>query len=102
MLVVAAEGVVTVPTEEASADKKTMKRALYSPPPLFGLATFRVAPMEVEVLDMNAKPGLARVRFVVPKDALINIMAKIPPEQRVERVIERLVPAEYLTLVAEA
>jgi hypothetical protein len=78
--------------------KQRVRRALYTPPPLFGLEIFRVASTEVEVLDMNAKPGFARVRFVTPKNALINILAKIPPEQRVEQiVVERLVLVEYLT-----
>jgi hypothetical protein len=71
---------------------------LYAPPPLFGLAIFKIAPVEVEVLENPASVGngMARVRVQVPKNALINTLAKIPPDERTERVIERLVIASDL------
>jgi hypothetical protein len=73
-------------------------RMLYAPPPLFGLSMFKIEPVEVEVLENPASTGtgLARVRMTVSKDALINIMAKVPDERRVDRVVERLVIAADL------
>lgn len=75
-----------------------MTKMLYAPPPLFGLAIFKIAPVEVEVLENPASVGngMARVRVQVPKNALINTLAKIPPDERTERVIERLVIASDL------
>lgn len=77
-------------------------RMIYAPPPLFGLASLKFDPVEVEVLENPAivhgvaRPGMARIRIVVPKDALINILAKIPPERREDRLVERIVIAEDL------
>jgi hypothetical protein len=71
---------------------------LYAPPPIFGIEIFRIAPVVVEVLENPASvgSGMARVRVVVPKNALINTLAKIPPNERTERVVERLVIASAL------
>ena len=79
-------------------------KMLYAPPPLFGLAIFKCEPVVVEVLENPASVGngLALIRVVVPKNALINILAKIPPDERTERVTERLVIASDLKPLEDA
>lgn len=73
-------------------------KMLYAPPPLFGIEFLRFPPVEVEVLENPASVGngMARVRVLLPKDALINTLAKIPPDERTERFVERLVIASDL------
>ncbi len=70
-----------------------MLRMLYVPRPLFGLAALKIAPVVVEVLELDAGRGMARVRLEVPAGALINVLARVP---RMPRSVVRLVIAADL------
>ena len=81
-----------------------MRRALYDPPALFGLSFLKPEPVEVELLDWiepltPQQMRMARIRVPVPKEALINILAKIPVEKRKVTYVIREVPADDVTLI---
>lgn len=68
-----------------------MITATYTPKPLLGLSFMRIAPVEVEFLGYEAL-GQVRIRVPVAKNALLNVLAKIPEAERKETFVERVVP----------
>lgn len=81
-----------------------MRPAIYAPPALFGLSFLKQEPVEVELLEWiePASPQrirMARIRVPIPKEALINELARIPMEQRRVTYVVREVPAEHVTII---
>jgi hypothetical protein len=79
-----------------------MRRAMYQPLGFFWF--WQPEPVEVELLEWIEPPTplhirLARIRMPVPKEALINIIAKIPEAERKVTYMIREVPAQYVTVI---
>lgn len=68
-------------------------KTYYHPEPIFGIPALRPEPIECEVLARYTD-GTVKIRYSVPKNALIFILAGVPPEKRKPYSEERIVNAK--------
>lgn len=67
------------------------RRGVYHPKPLFSFLP-RFDPVEVEILGEEPN-GCLRIRYPLPKNSILAIMAKLPDSERETHMVERIVNA---------